>query len=134
MRVFLDANILFSASSFQSRVGQFVKSLMEAFDCVSSSYVVEEAKRNVARKFPDRVLNLELLIGRLELCDDLASLDDIRLREKDMPVLAGAIAANATHLLTGDMRDFGPFLGTHVQGVKIVTVSMLSSEILNKPS
>ncbi len=51
-----------------------------------------------------------------------------------MPVLAGAIAANATHLLTGDLRDFGPFLGTCVQGVKVVSILMLSSEILKMPS
>lgn len=134
MRVFLDANILFSASSIQSRVGQFVHELIVSFDCVSSSYVVGEARRNLERKFPDRVLALESLISRLEFCEDLASLDDIRLREKDMPVLAGAIAANATHLLTGDLRDFGPFLGTCVQGVKVVSILMLSSEILKMPS
>ena len=46
---------------------------------------------------------------------------DLTLREKDRPVLAAAMGARATHLLTGDRRDFGPFPGRTVAGILVLT-------------
>jgi hypothetical protein len=48
---------------------------------------------------------------------------------KDAPILGGAIAGQATHLLTGDERDFGKFWGKTIQGVKIVSPRMLAEEL-----
>jgi hypothetical protein len=44
----------------------------------------------------------------------------VELREKDWPILGGAVAAGATHLITGDRRDFGPYFGTEIFGVMIL--------------
>ncbi|PYX27980.1 MAG: hypothetical protein DMG77_17505 [Acidobacteria bacterium] len=38
---------------------------------------------------------------------------------KDAPILLAAIEAQSTHLLTGDMRHFGPYLGKKVAGITI---------------
>ena len=38
-----------------------------------------------------------------------------------MPILAAAIAAGATHLITGDLKDFGPLLGRRIAGVLMQT-------------
>ncbi|HSF33604.1 MAG TPA: hypothetical protein VLK82_24445 [Candidatus Tectomicrobia bacterium] len=42
------------------------------------------------------------------------------LAEKDRPILAMAVAARATHLLTGDMRHFGRYYSQIVAGVLIL--------------
>jgi predicted nucleic acid-binding protein len=49
----------------------------------------------------------------------------VPLPEKDRPILEAAIQCQATHLLTGDIKDFGPFMN-HANltgGVVIQTVS-----------
>jgi hypothetical protein len=47
------------------------------------------------------------------------------LPEKDRPILEAAIQCKATHLLTGDIKDFGPFMNNAnlTGGVVIQTVS-----------
>jgi hypothetical protein len=44
----------------------------------------------------------------------------ISLPEKDVPIIFAAMEAHATHLLTGDVRHFGPYLGKKIEGVAIV--------------
>jgi hypothetical protein len=58
-----------------------------------------------------------ILKDRVVMATDL----DVELPLKDQPILGGAIAGNATHLLTGDERDFGKLLGETIQGVRIVS-------------
>ena len=43
----------------------------------------------------------------------------ISLPEKDVPIILAAIEARATHLLTGDVRHFGPYFGKKAEGVLI---------------
>jgi len=45
---------------------------------------------------------------------------DIQLPEKDWPILAGASAARATHLITGDARDFGSFFSEVMMGILVL--------------
>lgn len=45
----------------------------------------------------------------------------IDLAEKDVPILAAAIGANCTHLLTGDKQHFGALYGKSVGGVLVLT-------------
>jgi len=54
---------------------------------------------------------------------------EVELPLKDVPILGGAIAGHATHLLTGDERDFGKYWGKTIQGVKIVSPRMLAEEL-----
>jgi hypothetical protein len=44
----------------------------------------------------------------------------IALPEKDAPILAAAMAAGATHLITGDRRDFGAHYGKTIGGVLVL--------------
>jgi len=44
----------------------------------------------------------------------------IDLPKKDIPILQAAIQAGATHLITGDFRDFGRYYGRTVEGVTIL--------------
>lgn len=121
VRPFLDANVLFSAAwSAPSRLTLLWE--IEGADLLASECVIEEARRNL--ETVEARLRLEGLARRLRIVpgqlDTLlpAGLD---LREKDRPVLAAALGARATHLVTGDRRDFGPFFGKTVTGVLVVT-------------
>ena len=129
MKVFLDANILFSASQSHSRMRAFLDLLFHQADCLTNAYAVEEARRNLAAKSPDGVKALERLVNKCELVSRLATNLEIVLPLKDQPIFGGAVAGGATHLLTGDERDFGKFFGKTIQGVKIVSPRMLAEEL-----
>jgi predicted nucleic acid-binding protein len=129
MRVFLDANILFSAAQRHSRMRAFLEVLFDQADCLTNAYAVEEARRNLELKFPEGLKALERLTGQCEMVSQLVTDLDVGLPPKDMPILGGAIAGHATHLLTGDEKDFGKFWGKTVQGVKIVSPKMLVQEL-----
>jgi predicted nucleic acid-binding protein len=129
MRVFLDANILFSAAQPHSRMRAFLEVLFDQAECLTNNYAIEESRRNLAAKFPDGVKALERLTGRCEVISQLMTDLKVELPLKDVPILGGAIAGEATHLLTGDERDFGKFWGKTVQGVKIVSPKMLVAEL-----
>lgn len=121
-RLFLDANVLFSAA-YREDAG--VRGLWTVPDSelLTSDYAVEEARRNLPD--PAQRVRLESLLESLHVTPS-ASLDphlrsDVRLPEKDWPILGGAVVSSATHLITGDQRDFGPYLETVVLGVLILT-------------
>jgi uncharacterized protein len=121
-RLFLDANVLFSAAySPNSGLAQFWK-LSDVTLC-SSRYAVEEARINLATAAQRE--RLRSLATRLELIDAVEPfttlVDEISLPEKDRPILLAAVAARATHLVTGDLRHFGSFFGKSVRGILIVT-------------
>jgi predicted nucleic acid-binding protein len=129
MRVFLDANILFSGAQPHSRMRAFLELLFKQGECITNAYAVEEARRNLEMKFPAALPHLDSLIGKCELIPALVSDLKADLPLKDVPILGGAIAGHATHLLTGDERDFGKFWGKTIQGVKIVSPRMLAEEL-----
>ncbi len=120
-RLFLDANILFSAA-YRPDAG--VTRLWRLPDAVllTCDYAIEEARRNLSE--PDQLERLDELLQSVQ-SSPAASLDpalraDIELPEKDWPILGGAVEAGATHLITGDLRDFGPYLSTKLLGVMIL--------------
>ena len=129
MRVFLDANILFSAALPHSRMRVFLDVLLDRAECLTNDYAIEEARRNLGAKFPDGLKGLKRLASRCEVVPRVGTAFEIELPLKDVPILGGAIAGRATHLLTGDERDFGKFWGRTVNGVKIVSPRMLADEL-----
>jgi predicted nucleic acid-binding protein len=130
MRIFLDANILFSAARPDSRMRVFLKVLSKQADYLTNVYAVEETRRNLELKYPNDLKSLDKMVRQCEMVSQLAADLGIELPLKDRPILSGAIAGHATHLLTGDERDFGRFWGKVVRGVKIVSPKMLAEEVL----
>ncbi len=120
-RPFLDANVLFSAAWSESSRLKLLWEI-EGADLLASEYVIEEARRNL--ETAETRLRLEGLVQRLRVVPGQveailpAGLD---FCEKDRPVLAAAFGARATHLVTGDRRDFGRFLGKTVAGMLVRT-------------
>ena len=132
MRVFLDANILFSGAQPHSRMRVFLELLFKQGECITNAYAVEEARRNLEMKFPAALPHLDSLIGKCELIPALVSDLKADLPLKDVPILGGAIAGHATHLLTGDQQDFGAHFGKTIQRVKIVSPRLLADELVKR--
>jgi predicted nucleic acid-binding protein len=130
MRVFLDANILFSASFPKSHLAQFLGELQCHAVLLTNAYAKAEAARNIAVKQPKRIAVHEKFAASLELVPLQLFDPGVKLAEKDQPILCGAIAGSADFLLTGDRKDFGHLFGTTVRGVKIVNVQMLLAELI----
>ena len=95
-------------------------------ELVTSDYAIEEATRNLAdphqRERLDGLLESVEIVPTGVLDPDLRG--DVQLRDKDWPILSGAVAAGATHLNTGDIRDFGAYFGQRVLGVLILPPSL----------
>ncbi len=130
MRVFLDANILFSTSSPNGHLAEFLGELAHHADLVTNAYAKAEAERNIAAKLPKYLPDHEEFAASLELVPIQLFDLDIKLAEKDHPILCGAIAGKADFLLTGDKKNFGHLFGKTIGGVKIVTVQMLLDELI----
>jgi predicted nucleic acid-binding protein len=130
MRVFLDANILFSGAQSHGRMSAFLELLFKHGECVTNAYAVEEARRNLELKFPAALRHLDSLVRKCELIPALVTSLEVELPSKDVPILGGAIAGQATHLLTGDEHDFGVYFGKTIRDVKIVSPRMLADELV----
>jgi predicted nucleic acid-binding protein len=122
-RLFLDANVLYSAAYTEnSRLRKFWD-LTEVI-LLSSDYAVMEARRNLAADKPDRLPELNSLIGSLEIVSSLTlkqlSGKSSVLSPKDIPILMGAMAGGATHLITGDKKHFGKCFGKRLEGILVL--------------
>ena len=118
-RAFLDANVLFSAA-YREGAGLIRSWSLPGAELVTSAYAAEEARRNLAT--PDQHARLESLLARTRLVPEsnIPMPADISLPDKDHPILRAAIAAGATHLVTGDVKDFGRYFGKRLAGVLVV--------------
>ena len=135
MRIFLDANILFSAARADGAVRQLL-ALCEStgHELWADAYVFEEARRNLAAKAAGGLPVLHAMSARIEiggLLGGSALLPDMTvLPEKDRPVLAAAIHHRCNILVTGDRSHFGALYGKTIQGVTVMSPAMLAEEIL----
>lgn len=123
-KLFLDANVLFSAA-YRDTSPLLRLWDMEGVVLLTSFYALEEARRNIALARPQAVPVLEGLTAKLRVLSESQSCLDLpelpTLPEKDRPILLAAIVHGATHLLTGDKEHFGHLFGRSVRGVLVVT-------------
>ena len=126
MRVFLDANVLFSASNSHSNIARLLDLLMEKGAAVTSDFALEEARRNVELKRPDWTGSFRHLATRIEVLASVTFELTVPLADKDAPILCTAIQAGCQALATGDKRHFGHLYGHTVAGVQIVSLLQLA--------
>jgi uncharacterized protein len=129
MRIFLDANILFSGARRESRMRAFLEILFDKFECLTNAYAVDEARRNLELKDAAQVSNLTTLVDQCTIVGSIVVELSVTLEPKDIPILGGAMAGKATHLLTGDARHFGIHFGKIIDGVKVVSPRILADEL-----
>jgi predicted nucleic acid-binding protein len=135
MRIFLDANILFSAAKSDGAVRRLLDLLIEAgHECWADGFVVEEARRNLAAKFPDGLAALDRLLSRLHVgpihAPDPVLEAALPLPEKDRPVLAAAIRHRCEALVTGDRTHFGRLYGKAIHDVTIHSPRSIAEALL----
>jgi predicted nucleic acid-binding protein len=137
-RFFLDANVIFTAAHNPNGNARalFRLAAQQQLELVSSRYALEEAARNIAVKFPECVAEFNNLIADLLFVAEPSQAEiqlaaDCRLPDKDVPILAAAIAAQSSALVTGDRHDFGHLYGTAIEGVAVLTPAEAASIALS---
>lgn len=140
MRIFLDANILFSAAKSSGAIRQLLAKLNESgHELVVDNYVLTEARRNLMVKAtPDAIDYLDALLLQTEMSHVQHSPQRLSsaqaqvdwLPEKDRPVLLAAISLRCEALVTGDRTDFGAGFGKTFGGVTIYSPAQLAAVAL----
>ena len=124
MRIFLDANILFSSAKSAGAIRRLVEEIQACgHECVADEYVIAEARRNLKQKFSAALPDFERVLLRVSRLASPPALPSpnltLVLPEKDRPVLASAIQHRCQALLTGDKTHFGRLYGQTIAGVSI---------------
>ena len=119
--LFLDANVLFSAA-YREYSGLLRLWNLKNAKLVTSPYALDEARRNLRED--EQKARLDKLVQAIKVTEELSQGKElpphIDLPQKDRPILIAAIEARATHLITGDFRDFGKYYGQKINGVTIL--------------
>ena len=128
MKLFLDANVVFSAAHREEGRAQDLIALARAGHCelLTSAHALEEARRNLAlksdrfeRRLAEALANTVVVVEAPAALVEWAQAQGLPL--KDAPILAAAVHAKAQLLVTGDARDFGHLFGRAMRGTRVVT-------------
>lgn len=136
VRVFLDANVLFSAAKSDGAVRRLLNDLVARGHVLcADGYVAEEARRNLTAKAPQALLILASLLDQLEVAplqaDPQAAAALTALPEKDRPVVSAAVRMRCDALVTGDRTHFGSFYGRTLAGIAIHSPRSLADLLLS---
>ena len=113
MKLFLDANVLFTAAHNPNGKAALVIGLSQgqSWSLVTSTYAREEAIRNLARKAPEGLVRMDGISKALELVEHRTDAPfPANLVDKDRPIFQAALGCGASHLLTGDLKHFGAIM------------------------
>lgn len=118
-RLFLDANVLYSVAHGSPSIERLWRLQRNGQCCLlASRYVIDEAHRNLNQ--PEQRDRFQAALREVDLVPDAPiGPCPIDVPAKDRPVISAALKAKATHLITGDERDFGPYFGSAVTGMMI---------------
>ncbi|MCL2088830.1 MAG: putative toxin-antitoxin system toxin component, PIN family [Oscillospiraceae bacterium] len=135
MRVMLDTNILVSAFVFRSKkIYSTIDYIVSKHELVLSTYVIEELRDVIARKFPKMAVELDEFLTTLSftLAYSPQRMEPLfKIRDPaDYPVLHTAIIEEIDILITGD-KDFDDI---EIEKPTIMTVAEFAkSYILGSP-
>jgi len=141
LRVFLDANILFTAAYSPDGLSALLIELGAAgrVTLLTSPLAIVEAERNLEAK---RLSALPILRGSLAAVQvarepapgDVERLTPPDVSSKDRPLLAAAIVAHATHFVTGDAADFGRWMDRRARlPLRVMTPRQFLTEATHRP-
>lgn len=130
-RIFLDANILFSAV-YRENASLLKLWQMANVVLITSDYAVQETIVNLNKtEQRDRLTKLLQTVTVQAYPINPPTLPVlINLPEKDIPILQAAIIGNADILLTGDVSHFGRYFGKTICGIRI----MRPTDLLYRPA
>jgi predicted nucleic acid-binding protein len=141
MRIFVDANVLFSAARSAGAIRTLLQMLQSTGHALAAdAYVVTEARRNLeAKAGADAQIYLQGLLAQMEVRQvsyaEVAHGQSLVgwLPEKDRPVLLAAMAMQCDVLLTGDRTHFGAGYGKTFAGVMVYVPAQLARELWASP-
>jgi predicted nucleic acid-binding protein len=115
--IFLDTNILFSASrSSASPFHQFWR--LQHLELLTSAHSLGEVRRNY--RSIDQQQRGEDLIRSMRVVSDRPDMRlpaEVSLPDKDAPIYLAALAAGAKYLITGDKNHFSPYFNRSIMGM-----------------
>lgn len=130
MRVFLDANVLFSASNEGSNVARLIGLARRNHELITSDFALEEAVRNVQLKRPAWSGDLARVADGLTKVPSIVFPLPVELGDKDRPILCAATRAKCDLLVTGDRTHFGHLYGQAIEGVEVVSLVGLAERVV----
>ena len=139
MRLFLDANVLFSAAHNPDGRAATLLAFAERglCDLLTSPHAVEEARRNLDLKYPELAGRLPHILRKVAICresppEGVTWARTQGLPPRDAPILAAAAEARADLLVTGDRTHFGALYGKKMRGAEIVTPAVALARLLSQ--
>ncbi len=127
-RLFLDANILFTAAHNPKGLAfaTIQRGAALGIEVFTSDYAYEEAKYNLTLKFPAVVATLDKLRRSLQLMTIQVdeNLNPLSLPLDDLPIFQAALACKAQFLISGDKKAFGRWMNLpkKCRGLTILTL------------
>ena len=128
MKLFLDANVIFTAAYSAQGLSRGLFRLAAAGKCslCTSAFAHEEAVKNIHNKAPEKLADLTVLMKQVDILPEphprwVTWAAGLPLVRKDAPVLAAALQGKVDIFVTGDRRDFGHLFRQVLEGVKILT-------------
>lgn len=115
MRIMVDTNVLISLLVFSSeKMNRMMEYIFVEHQLVLSSYIVDELKYVVKRKFPSKIVVVDTLLAKMNYeyvyTPDIIDETLFEIRDlKDYPVLYTAMLEDVDILVTGDndFKDIG---------------------------
>jgi len=131
---FVDASVLFTAAHNPNGKAALVIELSrwESFSLATSAYAREEAIRNLDRKAPEAIVRMNTFLKSLRLVEHRPDAPfPVALVEKDRPIFQAALCWGASHLLTGDLKHFGPLMKQpcETHGIVVQTVAQFLESV-----
>lgn len=130
MRIFLDANVLFSASHRDGNIARLLEFAVRDHVLLTCEFALDEARRNIVLKRPQWSDAFNELLTAIQCVPTALFELPVELVAKDRPILCSAIQSGCELLVTGDKRDFGHLFEHMVEGVKIVSLVGLAHRIV----
>ena len=128
MKLFLDANVIFTAAYSAQGLSRGLFRLAAVGKCAlcTSAFAYDEAVKNIQKKAPVKLAELTTLMQQLDILPEphpqwIKRAARLPLAAKDAPVLAAAFQGKIDIFVTGDRRDFGHLFGQVLEGVKILS-------------
>lgn len=131
VKVFLDSNVIVSGLFSEKGAPHIILHLLTlnlpVISGATGAYNLMEVARTIKKKMPEILPLYNSLLPLLDLeVVPLPSIKTIRKMagltvDKDIPVLASAIACGADYLITGDKKDFGKLKSRDIFQTKIIS-------------
>lgn len=137
-RLFLDANVIFTAAHNPSGKAALLIEIaaLLPWQIVTSRLAEEEVRRNLENKYPQSLPRLAMILAQMDIIPGGEGLNcPLDLPTKDRPIFEAALLSGATHLLTGDIRHFGPHMNMpeKTSDITVQTVADFFRDLKEEP-